>query len=51
MSENLIKVGITTATFNNAKTISRTIESVLNQTYPAISYVIMDGLSTDETLN
>lgn len=50
MSEDLIKVGITTATFNNAETISRTIESVLNQTYPAISYVIMDGQSTDKTV-
>ena len=50
MQEGAVKVGITTATFNNAETISRTIESVLNQTYANVSYVIMDGLSTDNTV-
>ena len=45
-----VKVGITTVTFNCEKTISRTIESVLNQTYPNIQYVIMDGKSTDKTV-
>lgn len=48
--ENDVKVGITTVTFNCEKTISRTIESVLNQTYPNIEYVIMDGKSTDKTV-
>jgi glycosyltransferase involved in cell wall biosynthesis len=50
VQEGAVKVGITTATFNNAETISRTIESVLNQTYANVSYVIMDGLSTDNTV-
>ena len=43
-------VTITTVSFNSAKTISKTIESVLNQTYPFIEYIIKDGMSTDETI-
>ena len=43
-------VSITTVCFNSASTLSRTIESVLNQTYPNIEYIIKDGNSTDETL-
>ena len=50
MKVSQVKVGITTATFNNADTISRTIDSVLNQTYSNIEYVIMDGLSEDNTV-
>lgn len=42
-------VSITTATYNCASTLPRTIESVLNQTYLNIDYVIMDGLSKDGT--
>lgn len=43
-------VSITTATYNCESTLPRTIESVLDQSYPAIEYTIMDGLSTDRTL-
>ncbi|MCR4908566.1 MAG: glycosyltransferase [Lachnospiraceae bacterium] len=41
---------IITVCLNAEKTIARTIESVLNQTDPEIEYIIMDGLSTDRTL-
>lgn len=44
-------VSITTATLNSEKTISRTIESVLGQTYDRIEYLIIDGASRDSTVD
>lgn len=43
-------ISIVTVCFNSAKTIRRTIESVLNQTYTNIEYVLVDGRSTDTTV-
>lgn len=42
-------VSIITVAFNSEQTISKTIESVLNQTYPNIEYIIIDGASKDKT--
>lgn len=42
-------VSIITVAFNSEKTIRKTIESVLNQTYPEIEYIIVDGASKDGT--
>lgn len=44
-------VTIITVSFNSDKYIKETINSVLNQTYKNIQYVIIDGASTDETLH
>lgn len=41
---------ILTPAFNSERTIRRTIESVLNQTYPYIEYIVLDGASNDRTV-
>lgn len=46
-----MKVSIITVCYNSEKTISETIESVLKQTYDDIEYIIVDGLSKDNTLD
>ena len=51
MEKPAVKISIVTVTFNSAATVSDTIRSVLGQTYAAYEYVIVDGLSTDETVN
>ena len=44
-------ISIITVSYNAVKTIEDTILSVLNQTYPNIEYIIIDGGSIDGTLN
>ena len=45
-----MKVSIITITYNSAATIEQTIQCVLSQTYKNIEYIIIDGLSKDNTL-
>ena len=46
----LPKLSVITIVYNNAKDIERTILSVVNQTYRNIEYIVIDGFSTDGTL-
>lgn len=45
-----ILVSVITPCYNSGKTIEKTLECIENQTYHNIEYIIVDGGSTDETL-
>ena len=45
-----MKISIITVVWNNKKTIKDAIDSVLNQTYKDIEYIIVDGASSDGTV-
>lgn len=45
-----ILVSIITVAYNSEKSIARTVESVLNQTYDNIEYIVVDGASKDGTV-
>ena len=44
-------VSIITVTLNAAETLDRTIQSVINQTYKNLEYIIIDGGSKDRTVD
>ena len=44
-------VSVITVTLNSAATLAKTMESVFAQTHPEIEYLIIDGGSTDRTLD
>ena len=48
-NENL-KITVITISFNSERTIQKTLDSVLNQSYKNIEHIIVDGGSMDNTL-
>ena len=46
-----MKISIITSVYNNQETIAEAMESVLGQTYSNIEYIIVDGGSTDGTVD
>jgi len=44
------RISVITVCFNSANTIRHTLESIKNQTYLNIEHIIIDGASTDKTL-
>lgn len=48
---DMVKVSIVTVCRNSQQVMAKTIESVLNQTYGYIEYIIVDGHSQDKTLD
>ena len=46
-----MKISLITVSYNSVNTIEQTIKSVINQTYSNIEYIIVDGMSTDGTLD
>jgi len=46
-----LKISIITVCFNSSKTIEKTFQSILNQTYTNIEYIVIDGGSSDSTLD
>lgn len=45
------KVSIITTTYNDSAALRKTVEQVKNQDYENIEYIIVDGASTDDTMD
>lgn len=48
---SLVKISIITPVFNAAATLEESIRSLVSQKYPELEYIVVDGSSTDGTLD
>lgn len=51
MENDRVRISIVTVTYNSAATVKKTVQSVLAQTYPPFEYIVVDAVSTDDTLD
>ena len=45
------KISIITVVFNDSKGLEKTIQNIINQTYSNIEHIVIDGASTDGTID
>ena len=47
----MIKISVVTAIFNSQDTLEQALASILSQSYPAVEMIVIDGASTDGSLD
>ena len=51
MNKKYLKISIITPNYNGGKYLEATIKSIISQNYPNLEYIIIDGGSTDNSID